>query len=155
MSLRQLLREDLVLLDFECETKTQAIELLIDHLVHARKLPDREELLRVIMEREELGSTGIGNGVALPHGRVDSVVEVLIAFGRAKHPIEFDALDGALVTLVFLIVSPTRQSESYLEALSGISRSLKQAGFRDTLLHAERPEEIVEALGQKALPDPH
>ena len=153
MSLRQLLRRDLVLLDFECDTKTQAIELLVDYLVHAGKLPDRDELLRVIVEREELGSTGIGNGVALPHGRVDSVDEVLIAFGRAKHPIEFDALDGAPVTLIFLIVSPTRHNESYLGALSGISRLLKQAGFRDTLLHAKRPEEIVEALGQEALPD--
>ena len=150
MSLHQLITEGLVVLDFESDTKPQAIEHLVDTLVETNQLPHKEEILRVIMEREELGSTGIGNGVALPHGRIDSIDNVFIVFGRAKHPIEFDALDGAPVTLIFLIVSPTQHNESYLRALSNISRLLKQEGFRSTLLKAKRPEEIVEAFVAEA-----
>ena len=140
------LSQNLVVLDLECSTKLQAIELLVDRLVQTNKLPHAEEILRVIMAREELGSTGIGNGVALPHGRIDSIDDVFIVFGRAKCPIDFDALDGAPVTLIFLIVSPTRHNEDYLKILSSISRLLKQENFRNTLLHAQSPEEIVEAF---------
>ena len=146
MNWSQLMTKDLVVLDFECHTKVQAIEVLVDRLVQTNKLPHREEILRVIMEREKLASTGIGNGVALPHGRIDSIDDVFIVFGRTKHPIEFDALDEAPVTLIFLIVSPIQQNESYLKALSSISRLLKKQEFRNTLLYAKRPEEIVEAF---------
>ena len=150
LSLQQLLTEDLVALDFECDTKLQAIEYLVDRLVQTNRLSHKEALLRVILEREGMGSTGIGNGVALPHGRMDSIDEVLIVFGRAKHAVEFDALDGAPVTLIFLIVSPTRHNEGYLKALSGISRLLKREKFRSTLLHAKRPEEVIEAFSEEA-----
>lgn len=150
MSVHQLLIEDLILLDFEGETKPQVIEYLIDRLVEKKKLPHREQILHVIMEREELGSTGIGNGVALPHGRIDSIDDVFIVFGRTQNPIEFDALDGRPVTLIFLIVSPTQHNESYLRALSTISRLLKQERFRNTLLSAIRPGQIVEAFREEA-----
>jgi PTS system nitrogen regulatory IIA component len=149
LDLSQLITKDLVVLDLECHTKSEAIEILVDRLVQANRLPHKEEILRVIMEREELASTGIGNGVALPHGRIDAIDQVFIVFGRVKAAIDFDALDGAPVTLIFLIVSPIQQNESYLKALSSISRLLKNEKFRNTLLEAKCPEAIIEDFAEE------
>jgi len=106
----------------------------------------RRSLLRAVRDREAVLSTGIGNGVAIPHGKSGALVELRLAAGVTADPVDFDALDGAPVSLFFLLVGPESSAGHHVKALSRISRLLRKDDLRRRLISARSSDEFIETL---------
>lgn len=124
--------------------KEDILKELVQLLVQADAIKDRDvsKLLQILLKRESLGSTGIGQGVAIPHGKSDCVTKLVAAFGISRTGVNFDSLDGEPVHLFFLLVAPEDSAGPHLKALARISRLLKDKHFRDSLT-AARDEKLV------------
>ena len=107
-----------------------------------------EAICDVLRERELIGSTGVGNGVAIPHGRVAGLSRILVCFGRSQDGISFDAIDNQPVHFFLLILSPLNVAEEYLQTLARASRLLKQPEKRRLLRLATSAQEIIDIFGQ-------
>lgn len=103
----------------------------------------QEVLYNVLLEREAVGSTGVGNGVAIPHGKIDGLDDILLCFGRSRAGINFDAIDKHPVHLFVMLLSPTAKAEEYLRALARVSTILKNTTSRQRLLDSTNKEEIA------------
>ena len=126
--------------------KDTVIRELVD-LVHKHgDISDRDDALKVVMEREALMSTGIGGGIAIPHGKADSVTHLAGALGIAAEPIEFDSVDGEPVRLIILLVSSASDSGPHIRALSRISRLLADNGFRKRLTAAPSAADVISII---------
>jgi len=106
-------------------------------------------MVDVLLEREKLGSTGIGDGIAIPHGKLKGLERLVIAFGRSRQGIDFDAIDGKPVHIFFLLMAPESSTGQHLKALAKISRMLKDPGFRSDLMDAKNAEEIYRKIAEK------
>lgn len=148
MNIKELLRKDFIIESMEAVNKRDALAELSGVFKRASQV-DSEEMLQVLLEREKLGSTGIGNGIAIPHGKLSSLNEMLISFGRSKRGIEFEAMDGKPVHLFFLLMAPENSAGQHLRALAKISRMLKDADFRKSLIEAETADELMEVIAEK------
>jgi len=146
MKLSNLMREDLICLNLRVDNKKDGINKIVDLLAKAKGVTDRDKFLRSIMEREKLASTGVGEGVAIPHARTEATQEVVIAFARSEEGIDFDSLDKEPVHLIFMIAAPEKPAESYLKALARISRLLGKKLFKDSLREAKSPQEVMEVI---------
>ena len=107
---------------------------------------DLEEVIRVLLEREKLGSTGIGDGVAIPHGKLRGLKDLFISFGRSRGGVEFDSMDGKPVNLVFLLVAPEESVGVHLKTLARISKLLKNPAVRQRLVGASGSQEIYDII---------
>jgi PTS system nitrogen regulatory IIA component len=103
---------------------------------------DRDEIVRVLMERERLGSTGIGGGIAIPHGKLKTLDKLMMGFGRSKKGVDFDAMDGKRSHLFFLLLAPENSADGHLKMLARISRILKNSVFRERLLNAVDAQDV-------------
>ena len=130
----------------ESKTKDEVLEELTDLLEKTGKVTNREEFLRVIREREELGSTGIGYNIAIPHARSTGIKGLTGAFGISKEGIEFDALDKEPVYLFFVLAAPKNAAGDYLKALATISRLLRNRKSRQALMKADTVGKIVKII---------
>ena len=130
------------------ETKEEVIRELVQLLVTAGDIKEKDtaKLVQILMKRESLGSTGIGQGVAIPHGKSDGVTKLIGAFGVSQTGVSFDALDGEPVTLCFLLIAPEDSAGPHLKALARISRLLKDRHFRDKLRAAKDEKALVKIL---------
>jgi fructose-specific phosphotransferase system IIA component len=144
MKLSSFLREDLIQLELQSKTKNDVIQECIDLISKAGEITNKEEFKKTILEREQLETTGIGDGIAIPHGRTDAVKQLVIAFGKSKDGIDFQSLDGNPAYLYFMIASPQNASGVYLRVLAKISRLLKSYDFRTALRNAETPAQVIE-----------
>ncbi len=106
-------------------------------------------MLHVLLEREKLGSTGIGDGIAIPHGKLAGLDEMVIAFGRSREGIDFEAMDGKPVHLFFLLMAPENSAGQHLKALAKISRMMKDELYRRALLEAKTHEDLVRIIAEK------
>ncbi len=106
-------------------------------------------LVQVLLEREKLGSTGIGDGVAIPHGKLREVNQMIASFGRSIKGLNFDSLDGKPTHLFFLLVAPENSAGIHLKALARISRLFKDPQFRQTLMGAKDQEEIFRIIREE------
>lgn len=138
-----------VLPDLAAENLKGVLEELSAHLVETKKFEDSSVLVDTLIEREKLGSTGIGNGVAIPHGRMAGLDEILIVFGRSKKGIDFDAHDGQPVHLFFLLAAPEDSAGDHLKALARISRIIKSQECRENLLNANGPEKLYNIITEE------
>jgi mannitol/fructose-specific phosphotransferase system IIA component (Ntr-type) len=145
MSVLEILDENCVALDLEIGDKAELVSSLVDLLERAGVVTDREEVVRRVLERENLMSTGIGGGVAIPHAQCRGANRLAIALARTKDGVEFDALDGKPVRLFFLIVGP-EETGGYVRILARISRLLYTGDLQKSLYRAETPSEAVETL---------
>jgi fructose-specific phosphotransferase system IIA component len=116
--------------------KTEAISVLVDLLVKSGKVPDREALIKAVMEREALAPTGLGEDCAIPHAQTDVVSTTSIAAVRLATPVDFNAPDGTTARLVFLIVGPKDSAAVHLRLLSRLARILSDIDFRTTAMAA-------------------
>ncbi|NQS89303.1 PTS sugar transporter subunit IIA, partial [Patescibacteria group bacterium] len=107
---------------------------------------NKDNIVKILLQREALGSTGIGNGIAIPHGKSDKVKKLVAAFGISKQGVDFESLDGEPVYIFFLLVAPIDSAGPHLKALARISRLLKDKSFRNTLKAAKTKEELVEII---------
>ena len=138
-----------VTLEIKSRDKKGSISELIELLLKEKKVKDSAKALNAVMEREKLGTTGVGQGVAIPHGRVDTVSELVGAFGISKQGIQFDSLDGEPVHLVFLLLSPPDSAGYHLRTIARISRLFKDKFFRQALLDATDVEEVLKIIRQE------
>jgi len=145
MSLASLLSAEQIIPEMKATEGWSAIVELIDPLVNLGKIKtgDRESILASLKQREEMMSTGIGFGIAIPHASSDRIEEVVAAFGRSSHGIEFDALDNAPVKFVVLFIVPKNQIQNHLRVLASIAKFLNDRSVRESLATAKSADEIL------------
>jgi len=107
---------------------------------------DPDEMVQVLMERERLGSTGIGGGIAIPHGKMKSLKSLLMGFGRSRAGVDFDAMDGKRTHLFFLLLAPEDSTGGHLKMLARISRLLKNTVFKERLMNAADGQELYAVI---------
>jgi fructose-specific phosphotransferase system IIA component len=152
MSIMEFLGEGAVSTDVKAQqNKEEVIRELVGLLVRAGSIRERDvnKLVQILLKRESLGSTGIGQGVAIPHGKSDCVSRLVAAFGVSRSGVNFDALDGEPVTLFFLLVAPEDSAGPHLKALARISRLLKDKHFRDSLRAAKDEKTLVKIIQEE------
>jgi fructose-specific phosphotransferase system IIA component len=144
------LSEKLFLSNLKAKNKDQVLKELIDLYVAEKIIRNREIVLKMLKQRETLGSTGLGKGVAIPHGRTTAAPEVLIAFGKSERGIDFDAIDKKHVHLFFMIIAPPNDKENtYLPVLGSLVTKLNSASKRKKLRKVTSFEELVSALSEE------
>jgi PTS system nitrogen regulatory IIA component len=134
MNMKDVLKESCVIADLKGGTKKDVLSELISTLKKSGFIPSVEEAVNVVLEREGLGSTGIGEGVAIPHGKMKGIDHVLCAFGRSKEGVDFDAVDEKPVHIFFLLLAPEDSAGLHIQMLSRISRILRDPSFRRRLI---------------------
>ena len=132
-----------IILDLKAATKEGVLRELAALAATRCGRCTEETLYAVLVEREAIGSTGVGNGVAIPHGKVTGLDDILLCFGRSREGIDFDAIDNQPVHLFVLLLSPATKAAEYLKALARVSRILKNETTRQELLASSSPEAIV------------
>lgn len=147
MKLIDLLDETVVKVGLEAEDKEEAFAELIELLVRAGRLPDRDRALQAILTREAMATTGIGTGVAVPHGREASVKTLTAALGISKKGIDYDATDGEPVFLIFLVLAEANNPGPHVQCLGEIARLLQVPGFNERLRGARTPREALDIIG--------
>jgi PTS system nitrogen regulatory IIA component len=147
------LREKAVSVDLAAQDKEGVIREMVGLLVKAGeiKLAEQEKIVPVLLAREALGSTGIGQGVGIPHGKTNAVRQLVGAFGLSRRGVNFDSLDGERVHIFFLLVAPEDSAGPHLKALARISRLLKDRFFRESLKEAKDEKEVVRTIQQEDL----
>ena len=149
MTIYQLLSPKNILLELEVDYKFDAINALVDTFVDFIENELLEEIREAIISREKIMSTGIGQGLAIPHGKTDGVTQNYAAFARLKEPIEFNSIDSKPVQLIFLMVSPYSDQRSHIRLLSRVSTLMNYDDFRSNLLIVPNQEDLVELFKQK------
>lgn len=137
------LKHDAIILEMKATTKEGALRELAGLAATACGRFTEEILYNVLLERESVGSTGVGNGVAIPHGKIEGLDEILLCFGRSKAGINFDAVDNRPAYLFVLLLSPASKAGEYLSTLARVSKILKQSDVRQRLLDSTSREEIA------------
>jgi len=149
MRLTDILTESRIELHLTADGKDGVIERLVDLVADGMSEGERASILGSVKAREQLMSTGVGNGVAIPHGKTNAVESLIAAFGRCEEPVDYDALDGRPVTLVFLLVGPEDAAGPHIKALSRISRLLSYEDFRARLSNSDDPSEVMKAITEE------
>jgi PTS system nitrogen regulatory IIA component len=148
MNIMEFLHPQAVSCDVKARTKEEVIRELVALLAKAGAIKDKDVpvLVKILLDRESLGSTGIGQGVAIPHGKSDSVKSLVAAFGVSRAGVDFESLDGEPARLFFLLVAPEDSAGPHLKALARISRLLKDRHFRDSLAAAQEEQALVKII---------
>lgn len=150
MKLSEIIPDGAIAEDLQATAKEEVIKEMVDALIAADKIQESvsKKIVKALMDREELGSTGIGSGVAVPHAKHDAITDLVCAFGRSKKGINFDALDGEPVHVVFLLLSSKSASGAHLEALAFISRLVRDDKYVRFLRDAKNVKDIRELLAE-------
>ncbi|MBN1543485.1 PTS sugar transporter subunit IIA [candidate division KSB1 bacterium] len=148
MKLGDLLTPEVIRIPLKNNEKSRIIEEMVDLLCQAHQVNQRDAavVLAAVMERERVMSTGMGDGIAIPHAKTDAVDTLVAAFGVTREPVDFDTIDGKPIRMVFLLVGPTEQTGPHLKALSRISRLMHREGFREQLALAHDSQEVLNAI---------
>ena len=143
---------ELIVPQLQAHEKSAVIRELADHLaahVTGPQKIDRDVLAKVLLERERLASTAIGEGVAIPHGKLDAVGKLVACVGRAVDGVDFDSMDGRPTHLFFVLVAPENSTGVHLKALARISRLFKDPEFRTRLMQAKDAQEIFRVIADE------
>ena len=142
--------EDLISLKLKSKNKDDVLMELADLIAVSPEVHNEENVIyKALIEREKLGSTGIGKGVAIPHAKTDAANRLTIAFGISKEKIDFKSLDNENVNIFFVFASPMKDSQVYLKVLARISRLIREEEFRNELLACKTPAEVIECINKK------
>ena len=128
------------------KTKTEALDELVNTLIKGGLKLDSRKAIEVLQQREKLGSTGIGDGLAIPHGKISSLNEIVVAFGRSKKGVDFDSLDGKPVHIFFLLLAPENSVGQHLKVLAKISKMFKKANFYQKLIETESKSNLYKLI---------
>jgi fructose-specific phosphotransferase system IIA component len=149
MILTQILQPGCIAAPLKSKNKDAAIEELINLLATAGQIKDAKPALEAVMEREQTRSTGIGSGIAIPHGKCTAVKELVMAVGITNDPIDFASIDNKPVNIIVLLVSPVDKTGPHIQALARISRLLLDDQFKAKLEKAALPEEVYKLISAK------
>lgn len=142
--------EELFLPALSATTKNEVLAEMVDRLTEVKSIKNKQIILELLHQRERLGSTGIGKGVAIPHGRTTSVSEIMIIFGRSEAGIEYDAIDGKPVNLVFMIIAPPQdENNKYLPILGKTVELLSKSKHRKKMMEISSFQEFLDYLAQE------
>ena len=142
------LEEQCIIFELESTGKETVLRELAGAVQDKCPSIDPDIMTQVLAEREQLGSTGVGNGVAIPHGKVPGLEKLVLCFARSSHGINFDAVDHRPVHLLVMILAPPDMAEKYLQTLARVSRLLKDTTVRNKLLQARDTETILELFNR-------
>lgn len=145
----QYLKPDLILADLQAQNKEGVLTELANLIAAHVPALDGGEVLQVLLDRERLGSTGIGDGFAIPHGKIKSIDRMIIAFGRARQGIPFDSMDGKGAYYFFVLIAPEDSAALHLKALAKISRFLKNSSFKESLSRAASGQELERIIQEQ------
>ncbi len=146
MNVKDLLKKEHIAMSFEVVDKTEAITRLVDLLNANGQLDDRDAVLDAVLAREATRSTGIGNGLAVPHGKSSGCHQLTMAVGKPATPLEFGSIDSKPCGFIILLVSPVDKTGPHIQTLASISRLWLTEGFRLAIAEANTPEAILEAV---------
>ncbi|WP_293809305.1 PTS IIA-like nitrogen regulatory protein PtsN [uncultured Bosea sp.] len=149
MTLTDLLSPAAVISPLRANGKKQALQELAQHAATLTGLPDRE-LFEALLQRERLGSTGIGEGIAIPHGRMPGIDRLVGLFAKTEKPIDFDALDGQPVDIIFVLIAPEGAGADHLKALARVARVLRNQSVLDQVRKVRDPAAIYAILAESA-----
>src|SRR6266567_9510408 len=149
MKIVDFVRPELIVAELATHDKTEVIKELANHLAGHVPGVDREVLAKVLLERERLASTAIGEGVAIPHGKLDAVGKLVACVGRAPNGVDFDSMDGRPTHLFFVLVAPENSTGVHLKALARISRLFKDPEFRTRVMGAPDAAAIYKVIADE------
>lgn len=146
MKLSKFCAENLITFGLKGENKNEIIEELVSLASSSKLVKDKEEVLNAVLEREKLVTTGVGYGVAFPHAKTKAVKGIIVAFGRSKAGVDFEAMDKKPVYLFFLILAPEDAIGAHLNVMARLSYIMKSESNRETLMKISSPKELLEVL---------
>jgi PTS system nitrogen regulatory IIA component len=149
MKILDILAKESIVTELRGRTKREVLEELTDALLENRPQLDRNRLIEVLLERERLGSTGIGDGIAIPHGKLEDLDQLALSFGRSTQGVDFESMDGKPVHLFFLLVAPENCAGIHLRALAKIARLLKNNAIRKRLGSVGSRDDIFTVIQQE------
>jgi PTS system nitrogen regulatory IIA component len=149
MKIMDYLKEEWVIPDLKGTDKQSILRELSGVLVRPCQVASVEELLQVLLDREKLGSTGIGEGIAIPHGRLKKLKKFFISFGRSIKGVDFDSIDRNLSRLFFLVMAPENSAVDNLKLLSRIVNLLKDSSFKKRLIEASSQKELFQIISEE------
>ena len=148
MNIKSVLTTETTRLHLKGSTKDEIINELLDILVAAKKIPDREAAFGAVMEREQKMSTGMKHGIAIPHGKSNTISDLIACIGISDKPIDFDSLDHEPCRIFIMTLSPVEKTGPHLQFLAEISLLFKSAEKRQEILNAESAEAIIKILSE-------
>ncbi|MZG30815.1 MAG: PTS sugar transporter subunit IIA [Nitrospinae bacterium] len=146
MKIADILKKDSIIPDLKGANKEEVLREITDFLKTQDLVKDKEALLKTLIEREKLGSTGIGENVAIPHGKSDELSQIVTVFARSLNGVDFEALDQKPVHFVCMVIAPSNSTGQHLKALARISRIFKNQNLRDGILNLKDADEIYSLL---------
>lgn len=146
MQLEQIFKIEFINADLLARNKEEALLEMVNTIIRGGLKLNSASILEILKQRESLGSTGIGEGVAIPHGKVSDLNDIVIAFGRSIEGITYDSLDGKPVHLLFLLLAPENSAGQHLKILAKISKMLKEPSFRKKLLKARSQSDLYKII---------
>jgi PTS system nitrogen regulatory IIA component len=149
MKIVEFLNDKAVTANLKATTKDAALKELVDLLAKAEGIKQKDDLYRALLARESLGSTGIGQGVGIPHAKTNTVKKLVAALGISQQGVNFDALDGEMVHIFFLLVAPEDSAGPHLKGLARISRLLKDKFFRESLKAITDEKAIIKLIQEE------
>lgn len=149
MKLLDFLDPSAITLELKSPAKKEAIAELCQLLQTGSKITDADAVMQALMDREKLGSTGIGQGVAIPHGKAEAAEKLVAALGVSRRGVDFEALDGEPVHVIFMLVSPRNGGAEHLKALAKISSLLKDKFFRQALKDAKNVDDVLKIIKEE------
>jgi PTS system nitrogen regulatory IIA component len=149
MKVTDIFRKEHIVEGLKSKSKREALAELSGVFLQGDVKYSHEDMVNTLLEREKLGSTGIGDGVAIPHGKLANLEELIVSFGRSKEGVEFDAMDGKPAHIFFLLMAPEDTTGKHLKALAKISKMLKDSTFRKKLLEAKSKDELYMIIADK------
>jgi PTS system nitrogen regulatory IIA component len=145
MKILDVLHRETILVDLKAKEKKGAIEEMVEPLARIAGV-EKEDLVRVLMERERLGSTGIGGGIGIPHGKFQGLKSLILGLGLSRDGVDFESMDGRPTYIFFLLITPENSTGLHLKLLARISKILKNDPFKERLLQAADRDEIVSVI---------
>ena len=149
MKIMDIFRKEYIIEELKARTKRDVLAELSGVIIRDNGKIDHELMINALLEREKLGSTGIGDGIAIPHGKLAGLEELIVSFGRSREGVEFDSMDGKPATLFFLLLAPESTTGLHLKALAKISKMLKDNAFRKKLIEAKSKDELYLIIADK------
>lgn len=149
MKIADIFREEHIVERLQSKTKRDVLAELSDVFLHGDMKLRHETLVNTLLEREKLGSTGIGDGIAIPHGKIVDLDKLIVSFGRSIEGVDFNAMDGRPAHLFFLLLAPENTTGQHLKALAKISKMLKDNTFRKKLMEAKSKNELYTIIADK------
>lgn len=147
MNISDNLAKDLVIHELESSEKGAVLKEMVSMLPAAGHDIDVDNAIKVLNDREKLGTTGIGDGIAIPHGKLESLEDIVVIVGRSSLGVDFEALDMEPCRIFFMVLAPEQGAGSHLKVLAQISRQLKDEAYRQAFIETEDKQELLKLLG--------